>query len=119
MIPTRPKELIEGFTQTEKYKDMNPDELELIVTETYKELRRQMETLDHAYIRLPIIGMWFIKVWTLIRQREWARKRLENRKPNMMQITIDKWTDVYERLARVYERVTADHFKRREYNRKR
>jgi hypothetical protein len=111
MIYIKPKELIEGFCNSEEYRDMNPEDLELIVTESYKELRRQMETLEKPFVKMPGMGIWFIKVWTILREKE-KYENIVTADKFYYQTTKVRYTAIRDRMRKVHTMLTTEFYTR-------
>ena len=111
MIPIKPKQLIEEFCQSEKYKDMDPEHLELIITECFKELRREMETLSKPFIRMPNMGTWFIKIWSIVRELDRCENVLKCGKLKKQE-TVERYIVKRDRMTKVHEMVTSEFYTR-------
>lgn len=69
MVPKKTKDVIADFCRdvcTEKGYD--PEHVEMIIPFFYDELRRQMIGMNYDFLRIPGLGVVFLKIWSIKRR---------------------------------------------------
>jgi len=77
MLTKKFKDIISEFA---KEKNINEDHVELIVMSVFKELDIQMEVMKYDYLRIRGFGDFFMKIWTVARERTSLEKAIKSDK---------------------------------------